>query len=258
MDVLITAGGTPLPGELLYEYTRGAPKAMLNISGKPMVQWVLDAVSHSSKVDHIIIIGLQELGGITCPKPLTLLPSQSDMLANIITGISQVKRLNPQAEQVLVVASDIPAITTEMVDWMIDIVEKSDADIFYNVVTKEVMEKKYPSSKRTYTHLKDVDICGGDMNAVRIDMLDKESRLWEELITSRKNPLKQAYIIGFDLLLKSFSAQQPSKKLQRPSAKDWVLKGKVINCPFPEVGMDVDKPRQLEIVRQDLSRSGIS
>lgn len=100
------------------------------------------------------------------------------------------------------VASDIPAITTEMVDWMIDIVEKSDADLFYNVVSKEVMEKKYPSSKRTYTHLKDIDICGGDMNAVRIDMLDKESRLWEELISSRKNPLKQAYIIGFDLLFR--------------------------------------------------------
>lgn len=97
MDVLITAGGTPLPGELLYEYTRGAPKAMLNITGKPMVQWVLDAVSHSTKVDHIIIIGLQELGGITCPKPLSLLPSQSDMLANIITGIRQVKRLNPSS-----------------------------------------------------------------------------------------------------------------------------------------------------------------
>lgn len=258
MDVLITAGGTPLPGELLYEYTRGAPKAMLNISGKPMVQWVLDAVSHSSKVDHIIIIGLQELGGITCPKPLTLLPSQSDMLANIITGISQVKRLNPLAEQVLVVASDIPAITTEMVDWMIDIVEKSDADIFYNVVTKEVMEKKYPSSKRTYTHLKDVDICGGDMNAVRIDMLDKESRLWEELITSRKNPLKQAYIIGFDLLFKIIFRTATLEEAAKTISQRLALKGKVINCPYPEVGMDVDKPRQLEIVRQDLSRSGTS
>ena len=94
MDVLITAGGTPLPGELLYKYTRGAPKAMLNIAGKPMVQWVLDAVSHSKHVDHIVLIGLTELGGITCPKPLTLLPNQADMLANIITGIKQVSRLN--------------------------------------------------------------------------------------------------------------------------------------------------------------------
>ena len=46
MDVLITAGGTPLPGELLYEYTRGAPKAMLNIAGKPWSSgyWMRSAI----------------------------------------------------------------------------------------------------------------------------------------------------------------------------------------------------------------------
>ena len=77
MDVLITAGGTPAAGEKLYEYARGAPKAMINIAGKPMVQWVLDAVSRSSHVDHIVLIGLRELGGLTCPKPLTLMPNQA-------------------------------------------------------------------------------------------------------------------------------------------------------------------------------------
>jgi GTP:adenosylcobinamide-phosphate guanylyltransferase len=258
MDVLITAGGTPLPGELLYEYTRGAPKAMLNIAGKPMVQWVLDAVSHSKNVEHIVIIGLREMGGITCPKPLTLLPNQSDMLENIRTGMQQVKRLNPKAEQVLLLASDIPAITTEMVDWLIDIVEKSDADLFYNVVSKEIMEKKYPASKRTYTHLKDADICGGDMNAVRIDMLDNKSRLWEDLIASRKNPVKQAYIIGFDLLFKLLFRTATLDEAAKTISHRLGLKGKVIRCPFPQVGMDVDKPHQLEIIRQDLSGAGRS
>lgn len=256
MDVLITAGGTPLPGEYLYEYTRGAPKAMLNVAGKPMVQWVLDAVSHSKNVDHIVIIGLRELGGITCPKPLTLLPSGSDMLANITTGIEQIRRLNPQAEQALVIASDIPAITTEMVDWLIDIVEKSDADLFYNVVSKDLMEAKYPASRRTYTHLKDADICGGDMNAVRIDMLDNKSRLWEELIASRKNPLKQAYIIGFDLLIKLIFRSATLEEAAKNISHRLSIKGKVIRCPYPQVGMDVDKPHQLEIIRQDLSRAG--
>jgi GTP:adenosylcobinamide-phosphate guanylyltransferase len=258
MDVLITAGGTPLPGELLYEYTRGAPKAMLSIAGKPMVQWVLDAVSHSKHVDHIVVIGLPELGGITCPKPLTLLPNQADMLANIITGIKQVSRLNPSAEHVLVVASDIPAIRTEMVDWLIDIVEKSDADIFYNVVSQELMEKRYPKSKRTYTHLKDSAICGGDMNAVRVDMVENSSKLWVDLISNRKNPLKQASILGFDLLIKLLFRSVTLEEAARIISRRLGIKGKLIQSAYPEIGMDVDKPHQLEIMREDLSRAGIS
>ena len=43
MDAIVIAGGIPQPEEPLYEYTQGIPKAMLNIAGKPMVQWVLDA-----------------------------------------------------------------------------------------------------------------------------------------------------------------------------------------------------------------------
>jgi NDP-sugar pyrophosphorylase family protein len=42
MDAVITAGGVPQPDELLYPYTL-KPKALLEIDGKPMVQWVLDA-----------------------------------------------------------------------------------------------------------------------------------------------------------------------------------------------------------------------
>jgi hypothetical protein len=32
------------------------------------------------------------------------------------------------------------------------------------------------------------------------------------------------------------------------------VKGRAIVCPYAEVGMDVDKPHQLEIMRQDLGR----
>jgi NDP-sugar pyrophosphorylase family protein len=44
MDAIVIAGGIPEPGDPLYEYTQGQPKALLDIAGKPMVQWVLDAL----------------------------------------------------------------------------------------------------------------------------------------------------------------------------------------------------------------------
>jgi hypothetical protein len=32
------------------------------------------------------------------------------------------------------------------------------------------------------------------------------------------------------------------------------ISGRAIICPYAEVGMDVDKPHQLEIIRQDLAK----
>ena len=58
MNVLITAGGIPREGEYLYQQTLGKPKALLDIHGKPMIQWVLDAVSASKQVEEIFIVGL--------------------------------------------------------------------------------------------------------------------------------------------------------------------------------------------------------
>ena len=143
-----------------------------------------------------------------------------------------------------------------MVDWLIDIVEKSSADLFYNVVTQKFMEKRYPKSNRTYTKLKDTNVCGGDMNAVRVDMIKNRSPLWDDLISSRKNPIKQASIIGFGLLFKLLFRTVTLEDGAKAISKRLGLVGKVIQCPFAEIAMDVDKPHQLEIIKQDLSQGG--
>ncbi len=140
MDAIITAGGIPLPGEPLFEYTQGKPKALVEVAGKPMIQWVLDAITRADKIEHIVVIGLPELGGVTCTKPTAFIANQKDMLSNIKAGIQAIQKINPKAEYALIAASDVPAVTPDMVNWIVNQVEASDADICYNVISKGVME----------------------------------------------------------------------------------------------------------------------
>ena len=70
MDAIITAGGIPTEEDLLYEYTQGGNKAMLDLAGKPMIQWVLDAVSDSKSVERAVIVGLDEDSGLNCSKEI--------------------------------------------------------------------------------------------------------------------------------------------------------------------------------------------
>ncbi len=258
MDAIITAGGIPLPGEPLYEYTRGGSKAMLDLAGKPMIQWVLDAICQSPRIGHVVVIGLTELGGLTCSKPVTFVANQKDMLGNIKAGLDTVKKLRTGSDHVIIAASDVPGITASMVEWLIDMVDSNPADLYYQVVQKSVMETTFPTSNRTYTHIKGLDVCGGDVNAIRIDIADNLTDLWEKLIAARKNPIKQASILGFDILLGLLFRTASLDDLARMISKRLKLTGKPILCPFAEIGMDVDKPHQLEIMRHYLNRRSVA
>ncbi len=256
MDAVITAGGIPQPDELLYPYTLGKPKALLEIDGKPMVQWVLDALSGSRRVDNVILIGLTEESGVTCSKPLTYLPNKISMIENILGGINKVLEINPSATRVLMVSSDIPAITSEMVDWEIDTTLPTDVDLCYSVIKREVVETRYPNSRRTYVKLKDVEVCGGDLNVLRTSVVSKNPEIWERLVATRKNPIKQAAIIGFDtLFLMMFRRLTLDEAANKLTAR-LKMTGRAVICPYAEIAMDVDKPNQLEMMRADLMERG--
>ena len=254
MYAIVIAGGIPQPGEPLYEFTQGQSKALLEIAGKPMVQWVLDALSAASTVDGVVIMGLSPEAGLSCSKPITFTPNQGEMLANILNGVKEVLKLVPEASHALIVSSDIPAITPESVDWVVNTALKSDHDVYYNVIKREVMEKRFPGSRRSYTRLKDMEVCGGDMNVVRTLTATGKDELWKRIIDSRKSAFKQASLLGFDLLflllLRQITIEQAVQKVSRRIG----LRGKALVCPYAEVGMDVDKPHQLEIMRLDLAK----
>ena len=153
-----------------------------------------------------------------------------------------------------VVSSDIPAVLPEQVDWVVRTAQESDDDIYYNVVTREVMEKRFPGSNRSYIHLKDMDVCGGDLNVVRASLVNGSDELWEKIIASRKNAMKQAALLGYDNLLLLLLRQISLENAVRRVAKRLNLTGRALVCPYAEIAMDVDKPHQLEIIRADLSK----
>lgn len=252
MDAILTAGGIPLPEDPLYSYTNGDSKAMVDVAGKPMIQWVLDALGNARHVDNVIIIGLSPKVDITCKKPMHFISNQGRMLANIVAGVEKSLELDPKTEYVLVASSDIPGITAEMVDWLIETCMATRQDIYYGVVPREVMETRYPGSNRTYTKLKDIQLCGADMHITHVSMATEHLDMWEELIGNRKSPLKQAATIGFGTLLKVATRSITLADLVDVITKRLGITGQPILWDHAEPGMDVDKPHQLELLREDL------
>ena len=256
MDAILTAGGIPQPEDPLYTYTNGDSKALLDMAGKPMIQWVLDALGDAKHVDSVIIIGLSPKSDVTCKKPMHFISNQGRMLANIVAGVTKSVELDPKSEYVLVVSSDLPGISAEMVDWLIETCEQSKEDMYYGVVPREVMEARYPGSNRTYTKLKDIQLCGADMHIAHVSMAIEPDHLqmWEDLIGNRKSPLKQAATIGFGTLFKVATRRITLDELVATVTKRIGITGRPIVWEQAEPAMDVDKPHQLEILREDMEK----
>ncbi len=254
MNAIVTAGGVAQPGEPLYEITKGGLKSMIDICGKPMVQWVLDALSQSEQVKRVFVIGVAPETDLVCKHPLILLPDQGDMISNIRQGAREVLREDPEARYALLASGDLPALRGEIIDWMLCQSQDFDQDIYYTVIERPVMEAHFPTSRRTYVHLKDTQVCGGDLHCFRLEAAVEDSPLWKRLIDARKSPMRQASILGYDTLLLLMLRQLRLKDAQGAVCKRLGIRGQAVVSPYPEIGMDVDKPFQLEMMREYLAR----
>ncbi|MBE9473409.1 MAG: NTP transferase domain-containing protein [Chloroflexi bacterium] len=252
MDAIVIAGGIPQPGEPLYEFTQGQPKALLDIAGKPMVQWVLDALGGADTIDQVVLISLSEEDELEFSKRITYVPNQGGILHNVRAGIEKVLELNSQARHVLTVSSDIPSIKSEMVDWIVNKNLETDLDLYYTVIPRHVMEQRFPTSNRSYTRLKDAEVCGGDMNMIRANTVNANEELWDRIVAARKSVFKQAALLGYGNLFLLLSRQLTMEGAVNRVTKRMDITGQAVISPYAELGMDVDKPHQLKIMRADL------
>jgi GTP:adenosylcobinamide-phosphate guanylyltransferase len=251
MNAILMAGGIPAVDDPLYELSNGSSKALIPLAGKPMAQWVLDALNGAESVDQILIVGLGPEAGLHCSKPHFFLPDQGAMLTNVQMALAEWQTREPGESHVLLVSADIPAVTPEMVDWRTRVARGRDIDIDYSVVEEAVMEQRFPGANRSYIRLKDVSICGGDMNVIRLAAIKNED-FWDRVIAARKNAFKQAALIGYDTLLLILTRQLTLKKAEKMITKRLRLGGAVHISPYAEIAMDIDKLHQFEILNKDL------
>jgi CTP:molybdopterin cytidylyltransferase MocA len=258
MDVILTAGGTPAADDPLYALTQGKPKALLEIAGKPMIQWALDALAAAQSIDQVVVVGLPLDAEVDYPRRITRIPNQGDMVANIMAGSLTLQANATTCPYALVMASDVPAVTGEMIDWLVAQVLALQCDLVYTVVEQPVMEKAFPGAKRSYIPLKDMAVCGGDVNGFCLATVTDENPFYRKLIESRKNALKQAAIMGFDtlllILLRAMTLDQASQRISRRLG----VRGKVLPSPYAQIAMDVDKPHQFALLEQVLTAQQIS
>jgi molybdopterin-guanine dinucleotide biosynthesis protein A len=253
MNALVLAGGKLSSEDPLFAEGKHRSRSLVEIHGKPMVQWVVDALDAAGSVREIYVIGLPADQGLKATKPIHYLPDSGGIFENIRDGILRSAADYPAQPKVIIASSDIPAVKPEMIDWVADQVAADLSPlIYYNVVPQAVMEKRFPNAKRSYVHFKDIAICGGDLNVLDKDLFAVDRPIWKKLAEARKSPLKQASLLGFENVILVGLRLVTLKTAVRKVCRKLSLEARALVCPHAEIAMDADKPHQLEILRADL------
>lgn len=223
-------------------------RALMELGGKPLLSYVLSALLGSKYIDRVFVVG----DGLPLPEDerIISIPEGEDFVANLMKGIEHC-----QGEYVLVSSADLPFLTASAVDKFIEKALPLQADFAYPTVNKEVFEKKAPHIDKTFVTLREGRFAGGNVVLLSRSFVLRRREVIERAYEVRKSPLKIAFFLGIEFLLR-FLLQQfgipalPLSQVERLMSK--ALKGKIrsVVVDYPHLSADVDDEDDLRWARE--------
>ncbi|NLB52578.1 MAG: NTP transferase domain-containing protein [Syntrophomonadaceae bacterium] len=250
-DAIILAGG-----ESSSELKKIAPydnEALIIIGNYPMIYFVYNAVRQCPGIRKIVVSGPVDSLRNILPREelLFFVPSGNNAVESLANAVELLKK-EATSEKILIMPTDIPFITREAIEDFIKHCEKSQSDFYYPLTSKETNEKAFPGVKRTYVRLKEGVFTGGNLFMVKTQLIDTFLDLALKLVIRRKNPLAIARLFGLGLVWKFITGTLSLLAAEKRFHQVTGIKGKAIISTYAQIGVDVDKPSDLDLAQEYL------
>ncbi len=220
-------------------------EAEILLQGRPMVEYVVEALRRSGRVSPIIVVGPPHLG----LRDVIWADVHDDMLDNVLSGLKTV-----DDSTVLIATADIPLLTPFAVNAFLDQADPR-YDVVYPIIEKSVVEAKFPESRRTYVRLKDGIFTGGNVLLVRKEAVIRSQWTVRDLLSHRKSPMRLASDIGLTILVRWLLGNLSMTDAERRMKRLLDVEGKALRFNYPEVGVDVDKPEDWNLADKWLGQT---
>ncbi len=248
LDAVVLAGSSnegPLRecSEVRYE-------ALIPIGEKIMVQYVVEALLRCRQIRRVVVVGpVAELSPFFNGERVSVIESRGGIMENIEAGLKSVLG----AGRVLLVTSDIPMLTTQAVNDFLELCGDMSGDLYYPIISKQVVESKFPTTRRTYVNLKEGVFTGGNLFLINPAIFKQCVENGQKIISLRKSPVGLCRLIGLGFVLKFLMRSLTiAEAEQKASQLLGMIKGIVVMSKYPEVGVDVDKPADLTLALKTL------
>ena len=251
LDCVVLAGGVPRPGQPLHDEAGGGPKALIDVAGRPLGQWVLDALAEARGIGRVLLVGPPELQALEYDGELERVPSAGSLVHNLYAGIDRLLELDPTAERAAYCWSDIPLATGAMLDLFLA-GTVGWVDVEAGLVARADLEDRFPEVEERWLWLREGAFIAADFGVFRPRMAAAVRPHLEALAAERKSPLRQAWRVGPGLLLTYLAGRLGLRGLEEMLERRYAIRARIQRVADPELGLDVDGPVNLELCRRIL------
>ena len=239
-DALVLAGGRPDPA-----LPQGVPnKAFVPLCGRPMVEFVLQALRAATSIRRIALVGPDPLPGSVAAHVDLTIGERGGLLDNVAAGLAAVGGGTP----VLAVAADIPLLASGTVDAFVKAASALGAEVVYGVVRREDIRHELPGARKTFVRLREGTFTGGSLILLDPRAFAHARAAIDRAVRARKRPWELARMFGLRTLLGLLTGTLEIPKLERRAFLLTGVRARALICRTPEIALDVDTPGMLAAV----------
>ncbi len=224
-------------------------KGLVPIAGKPMIEWVVEALYDAETVGEIALIVPSDVPlGSWADKVDKVIKSNGSFVENSIAGCTAFDN----GRYVLGATGDLPALTPRAIDDFVRLSLESGAEFTYPLVRAQDMEAQFPGSQRTYVKVAGGEVTGGNVVVVSPDMVLRNQEIIQRLFDTRKSPVAMARVIGLPFIFKYVTGRLRVDDVERKMEQLMGGKCAAIYTEHASIGADVDKPIDVVVAERVL------
>lgn len=228
-------------------------KAAIPVAGRPMGEWVVEALRASSAIGRILVAAdWRSLGDSV---PLMAREKVVPVAAYATIGATIEAVLDAVPPPLLITTVDNPLLTPEMVAEFLGKVP-ADADGAVAVVRREVVRQAYPEAKRAYMRFRRARVTGCNLFLLSGPRARAAVRYWTKMDADRTDPAAMIGNLGFGSLLLWSLGLLTLDGAARRLSKRVGARLAVVEMLTPEAAIDIDKPEDLQLAEAIFARRG--
>lgn len=238
MLAIVAAGG--VPGEKLR--ARGVTRIpLLTIGGETLLSRICHCLLTGGGSQSVVVLAPEDV-----PLPAQPAVSRGKYTGHIVDDVIECAAA-ADATAILIASADMPLITPEAISALVEFGRQRQADVLYPVVDQEVIEARFPGTKRTYLKLRELTVSGGNVFWVNRNWLVGNAPLLRKLFDNRKNLLGLMGMFGLWFFLRLITRQADLPYLEQHLGRVVNAKVHAVRLPYAELAVDLDKESDLDL-----------
>jgi GTP:adenosylcobinamide-phosphate guanylyltransferase len=243
---LILAGSRPGTADPLADYAGVAHKALITLDGQTLLARVADALRTAGiariavSANHPAVVAEAQRLGLIVTAPA---PGPSASVAAALSALGT---------PLIVTTADHALLRPE---WVTRFIEDTPAgaDVAVLLARRDVVEAAAPDTRRTWLRFADGAWSGCNLFLLATPDAARAIDLWSLVEADRKRPWRIVRRLGPTLLLRYLAGRLTLAAAVRHLGAKAGIAAAAVATPYGLAAVDVDKPADLDLVRQIVS-----